>query len=57
MDLISLGLNSNFNVLVPKTPETNYVDQFRPIAFNNGLFKIITNLIENWVTKHEPNSF
>ena len=42
------GLNSNFIVLIPKTPTTFTVDQFWSIALGSFLFKIITIIIASW---------
>ncbi|KAK0585801.1 hypothetical protein LWI29_034129 [Acer saccharum] len=39
------GLNSNFLVLIPKIPNALLIDQFRPIALGNFLFKVITKII------------
>ena len=39
------NLNSNFIILVPKVESTIFVDQFKPIAFGNFLFKVITKII------------
>jgi len=39
------GLNSNFIVLIPKTPTTFTVNQFRSIALGSFLFKIVTNIV------------
>ena len=44
-DRVFTGLNSNFLVLIPKTPNAILVDQFRPIALGNFLFKVITKII------------
>lgn len=48
---ISPSFNSNFIVLFPKTPEVDFVDQFRPIAIGNVLFEIITKLIGDRLPK------
>ncbi|KAK3225537.1 hypothetical protein Dsin_005399 [Dipteronia sinensis] len=41
------GLNSNFIVLIPKTPNALTVNQFRLIALGNFLFKVITKIIDD----------
>ena len=40
-------LNSNFMVLIPKFPNADSVDQFRPIVLGNFVFKIITKILAN----------
>lgn len=51
--LNTLGLilvNSNFIVLIPKTPHADSIPQFRPIALGNFLFKIIPKFwLTGWV--------
>ena len=39
------SLNSTFLALIPKKEEANKLDQFRPIALCNVVYKIITKLI------------
>lgn len=39
------SLNSTFLTLIPKKDEANKLDQFRPIALYNVVYKIITKLI------------
>ena len=39
------SLNSTFLALIPKKEEANRLDQFRPIALCNVVYKIITKLI------------
>lgn len=43
--ILSLGVKSNFMVLLPKISEDIYVDQFRPIMLGNFIFKIFTKII------------
>ncbi|KAK2658157.1 hypothetical protein Ddye_004690 [Dipteronia dyeriana] len=56
------GLNSNFLVLIPKTPIALLVKQFRPIALGNFMFKVITKIIADRLAKIcsriiSPNQF
>lgn len=39
------ALNHTFLALIPKTNSANQVDQFRPIALCNVVFKLITKII------------
>ena len=45
IDFFHPGLNFNFIILVPKVESAISVDQFRPIALGNFLFKVITKII------------
>jgi len=40
-------MNSNVVSLIPKTPDANYVKNFRPIAIVNFKFKIISKILAN----------
>lgn len=42
---ISLGINSNFMIHIPKSVDSNFINQFHPIMLNNFLFKIIMEII------------
>lgn len=39
------GLNSNLVVLIPKFPEADTIENYRPIALANFQFKIITKVL------------
>lgn len=39
--------NANIVVLIPKIPEAERIDQYRPIALANFKFKIITKVLAN----------
>ncbi|KAK2647817.1 hypothetical protein Ddye_015306 [Dipteronia dyeriana] len=59
---VFLGLNSNFLVIISKTPNALLVEQFRPIALGNFLLKIITKIIADRLAKIcsriiSPNQF
>ncbi|KAK2642070.1 hypothetical protein Ddye_023833 [Dipteronia dyeriana] len=43
--VVAPGLNSNFIVLLPKMKDSIMVDQFRPIALINFLFKISSKIL------------
>ncbi|KAK6149327.1 hypothetical protein DH2020_016852 [Rehmannia glutinosa] len=42
---LPLGLNASFMALIPKTEDTNVIENFRPIVMSNFLFKIITKIL------------
>ncbi|KAL8514583.1 hypothetical protein ACS0TY_013611 [Phlomoides rotata] len=44
-NMIPSGLNSNFVTLIPKKPEANRVEDFRPIVMGNFMFKILTKIL------------
>ena len=39
------SINSNFMVLIPKSPDAISVDQYRPIVLGNFIFKVITKIL------------
>ncbi|KAK2648950.1 hypothetical protein Ddye_016439 [Dipteronia dyeriana] len=45
--VVSLGLNSNFIILLPKMRDSIMVDQFHPIVLGNFLFKISSKILAN----------
>lgn len=47
--------NSNTLVLIPKTPNADTVDQFRPIVIANFKHKIITKVLANRLSQILPN--
>lgn len=44
---IAKGLNSNFLILIPKSPNASMVNQYRPIVLGNFLFKNISKILAN----------
>nr|GEZ40547.1 RNA-directed DNA polymerase, eukaryota [Tanacetum cinerariifolium] len=44
---ISIGCNSNFIALIPKTLDANMVKDFRPISLIGGLYKVIAKVLTN----------
>lgn len=42
---ILLGLNSNVVALIPKFPEVDRIEDYRPIALANFQFKVITEVL------------
>lgn len=44
------GFNSNFIVLIPKTPNADTITNFRPIALANFVFKIIPKLLADRIS-------
>ena len=47
--------NSNTLVLIPKTPNADTIDQFRPIAIANFKHKIITKILADKLSQILPN--
>lgn len=44
---ITLSFNSNFMVLILKTPKASKIEHFHPISLGNFLYKIITKILAN----------
>lgn len=53
--LILPNCNSNLLVLIPKTPQADVIDQFRPIALANFKFKIISKVLVDRLTSIMQN--
>ena len=44
-----LGLNSSFLILIPKVDNAIFVDQFCPITLGNFLFKVIIEILADYL--------
>lgn len=51
---ILLGLNSNLIALIPKFPDADTIENFRPIALANFQFKIISNVLADKLANIAP---
>jgi hypothetical protein len=49
------GFNSNIIALLPKSPESSSIDQYRPIAMANFKFKIISKIIADRLASIMPS--
>jgi len=52
---INPNYNANTLILIPKTPNVDSIDQYRPIALANFKFKVVTKVIEDMLARNLPN--
>lgn len=48
-------LNSTFISLIPKEPGASSIKDFRPIALFSGCYKIVANVLANWLKPILPS--
>ncbi|GAU46447.1 hypothetical protein TSUD_402140 [Trifolium subterraneum] len=49
------NMNANTLVLIPKSPDADTIDKYRPIAMTNFKFKIISKIIADRLARFMPN--